>query len=237
MWYGQILRRAKTATLDLLWRLDRDLVLDILGFQNNTVRQDEVFRHLLALVRSHRVTTQSVREMYNIHRLVEFVSGIPGDLAEVGVYRGESACVICRAKGNRPLYLFDTFEGMPEVKHAVDLHRRGDFHDTTLQSVQTRLREFSGVRYCQGVFPESAAALSQEELRFAFVPLDVALYGSTLSALRYFYPLISPGGVILSHDYRSISCPGVKKAFDEFFRDKPERVIELWDTQCLVVKR
>jgi hypothetical protein len=45
------------------------------------------------------------------------------------------------------------------------------------------------------------------------------------------------GGVILSHDYRSISCPGVKQAYDEFFADKPEIIIELWDTQCVVIKQ
>jgi hypothetical protein len=29
----------------------------------------------------------------------------------------------------------------------------------------------------------------------------------------------------------------VKRAFEEFFADKPEPVIELWKTQCLVVKQ
>jgi hypothetical protein len=33
-----------------------------------------------------------------------------------------------------------------------------------------------------------------------------------------------------------VTAPGVKMAFDEFFKDKPEPVLELWDTQCAIVK-
>ncbi len=40
---------------------------------------------------------------------------IKGELAEVGVYKGGSAKLICEAKGNSILHLFDTFEGLPNV--------------------------------------------------------------------------------------------------------------------------
>jgi len=37
-----------------------------------------------------------------------------GDIAEVGVYQGGSAKLICEARNeNKVLYLFDTFEGLP----------------------------------------------------------------------------------------------------------------------------
>jgi hypothetical protein len=42
--------------------------------------------------------------------------------------------------------------------------------------------------------------------------------------------------VLVSHDYRSTLCPGVRKAFDEFFDGKAESVVELWDSQALVIK-
>ncbi|MFC1707356.1 TylF/MycF/NovP-related O-methyltransferase, partial [Planctomycetota bacterium] len=71
---------------------------------------------------------------------------------------------------------------------------------------------------------------------FSFVNLDVDLYQCTSDALKFFYPRVSRGGMMLSHDYLYTPAPGVKQAFDEFFADKPESVIPLWDTQCLVVK-
>ena len=66
--------------------------------------------------------------------------------------------------------------------------------------------------------------------------MDGDIYESTLEGLRFFYPRMNKGGIILSHDYCSLGFPGVKRAFDEFMSDKPEPVIELWDSQALVVK-
>ena len=45
---------------------------------------------------------------------------------------------------------------------------------------------------------------------------------------------MSKGGIILSHDY--VTSLGVKKAFDEFFKDKIEPVIIMNGNQCLIVK-
>jgi len=45
---------------------------------------------------------------------------------------------------------------------------------------------------------------------------------------------MNKGGVIISHDY--FGSPVVKKAFDDFFKDKPEPIIEMSGTQCLIVK-
>ena len=39
---------------------------------------------------------------------------MPGDMAEIGVYRGEFAAHLNRVFPQKKLYLFDTFEGFPE---------------------------------------------------------------------------------------------------------------------------
>lgn len=59
-------------------------------------------------------------------------------------------------------------------------------------------------------------------------------FQSILDCLEFFYPRMSHGGIILSHDY---TFKGVKRAFDEFFKDKPEVVIKLFGSQCMVVKQ
>ena len=68
----------------------------------------------------------------------------------------------------------------------------------------------------------------------AAVTASRVLYEGTLDCLRFFYPRMVAGGVIISHDYSILT--GVKRAFDEFFADKPEGVVELPTTQCMVVK-
>jgi O-methyltransferase len=98
--------------------------------------------------------------------------------------------------------------------------------------VKNYLKDYQDVYFYKGLFPSTATAV--EDKRFSFVHLDVDTYESTRSCLRFFYPRMNRGGIILSHDY--ISAAGVRKAFDEFFNHKVEPIIEMSGTQCLVVK-
>jgi O-methyltransferase len=62
------------------------------------------------------------------------------------------------------------------------------------------------------------------------------IYRSTLDGLRFFYPRLVRKGVIISHDYGNKTAPGVKQAFDEFLAETDEPLIQLWDTQCVLIK-
>ena len=53
-------------------------------------------------------------ELLNIWEQARIMADHGGAFAEVGVFRGASAKMICEAKGQTPLYLFDTFEGLPD---------------------------------------------------------------------------------------------------------------------------
>ena len=46
---------------------------------------------------------------------IEEVKDVSGDLAEVGVAEGGSATVICEAKKEKTVHLFDTFTGLPAL--------------------------------------------------------------------------------------------------------------------------
>jgi len=172
-------------------------------------------------------------EAYQIFMAVKRTAKINGDVAEVGVYKGGSAKIICEAKGDKAVHLFDTFEGLPDLS-ALDNQRffqKGRFL-YALEDVKIYLKEYSNVHFYKGVFPLTAEPIKNK--RFSFVHLDVDLYESTLNCLEFFYPRINKGGVIISHDY--IHVLGVKKAIDDFFKVKPEPILELTGTQCLIVK-
>ena len=72
------------------------------------------------------------------------------------------------------------------------------------------------------------------QLQFALVNLDADLYKPTLAGLRYFYPLLSPGGVIIVHDY-NFKWPGIKKATDEFVATIPESLVMVPDMEGSVM--
>jgi len=64
--------------------------------------------------------------------------------------------------------------------------------------------------------------------------LDADLYESTMAGLEWFYPRLSKGGILVSHDYDTSN--GVNLAFEQFFADKPEPYFDLVGSQCMFVK-
>jgi predicted O-methyltransferase YrrM len=84
----------------------------------------------------------------------------------------------------------------------------------------------------KGLFPLTAGPVADR--KFSFVHLDVDLYESTKASLEWFYPRLSPGAVVMCHDY---DHSGVRKAVDEFLADKPEIAIhQPAGGHCLIVK-
>jgi O-methyltransferase len=156
---------------------------------------------------------------------------IRGDLAEVGVAFGASAKIISMFAANRTLHLFDTFEGLPEPTPRDSQKYKTGQYSCSLESVQQYLADMN-VEFHKGLFPLTAEAVADK--LFSFVHLDMDLYEGTLAALQFFYPRLSPGGVLISHDY--LLAKGVKAAFTEFFVNKPETVIELTGDQCMIVR-
>ena len=173
-------------------------------------------------------------EAYQIYALVRSLEKIPGDIVEVGTYRGGSAKLIAEAEPNKEIHLFDTFTGLPEVSKDLDASRfsTGQYA-TPLANVEAYLKAYPHVHLYPGFFPETAGPIKDK--KYSFVHLDVDIYQSTKDSLAFVYERVSPGGAILSHDYST--AEGVRKAFTEFFADKPEAVIELMSSQCLVIKK
>jgi hypothetical protein len=171
-------------------------------------------------------------EACQLFNAVRQTAKLGGDLAEVGVYRGGSAKLICEAKGDRPLHLFDTFDGLPDPS-ALDERRfqRGQYAGS-FEAVQRFLAPYAKVYLHKGFFPRSGEPVADKQ--FAFVHLDVDLYESTVNALDFFYPRLKRGAVLISHDYNNVE--GVRTAIDEFFLDKPELVLEVALSQAIVIK-
>jgi len=159
-------------------------------------------------------------------------NNIPGELAELGVYKGQSARLIHHYVPERKLFLFDTFSGFDENDIKVEQTFHGDnynqFKDTNVKSVMQCIDpENDNVIPIAGMFPQSIPENFNHI--FAFVHMDMDLYQPTIEAFRYFYPRVSRGGYMIVHDYSNIKWPGIKKAVDEFFQDKSERPVLMPD--------
>jgi predicted O-methyltransferase YrrM len=172
------------------------------------------------------VTTAEAMAIYSI---VKTQQQKPGVMAEVGVYQGGSARLICEAKGEKHLHLFDTFTGIPETSEKDDGFFVENMFQANVGLVEKYLSKYENVTIHPGIFPETGAAIKDET--FSFVFLDVDTYRSTKASLEFFNSRMGKGGIILSHDYQ---YPGVKEAFREVGLDR--QAMEIVDSLVMLVK-
>jgi hypothetical protein len=164
--------------------------------------------------------------------------GIQGDFAELGVFKGNTAFLLAEAatRSGTTAYLFDTYEGFSQDDlKGIDKSRAVMFTDTSLEAVKSLVGD-RNVEYVKGYFPDSTA-LVPDDRSFCLVHLDCDLYAPFSAALHYFYDRLVPGGFLIMHDYSSLWWEGVEKAVDEFFADKPEKVVPIPDKSGTAVVR
>lgn len=173
---------------------------------------------------------------FNLMNLMNLVQNMDGEVAECGVFQGATAYLMAEKFSKNKIYLFDTFGGLSKPNAELDSSYwcEGDL-SADLKLVQSNLAIFSNIEYKQGFIPERFIDVAS--LKFKFVHIDVDLYQPTKDSLDFFYNRMSVGGVIVCDDYGFSSCPGAKKACDDFFLDKEESIIQLSSGQCFIIKK
>ncbi|WP_339295016.1 TylF/MycF/NovP-related O-methyltransferase [Paenibacillus sp. FSL W7-1279] len=157
---------------------------------------------------------------------------VQGNVAELGVYKGDFAKYINESFYDRKLYLFDTFNGFDEKDILTEKEGKfsnasaGEFKNEDVQLVLNKMSHPENCIVKKGYFPESAIDTDDS---FAFVSLDVDLYGPILEGLRFFYPRLNEGGYIFIHDYNSTRFHGVKKAVREYCKSVNAKYVPISD--------
>lgn len=212
----------------------RHLSIGLVNYRNNVQVSDATMMGMAASVLRDGTALQTLEELLNLTLFARASMPIQGDIAEIGVYRGGSAKLLARYRGSRRLHLFDTFDGIPG-SDTRDVVAKGDFA-ASIESVKAYLGPDAAISYHPGPFPSTAPEVNGST--FSLLHIDVDTYQGTRSALETMYGKMSPGAIIVSHDYSARTCPGVKAAIDEFFLSRPETIVPLaGTTQCLIIKQ
>lgn len=190
---------------------------------------------LIKSVRRQNRCYLSADESFNVLSLARAYAHREGAFIEIGTFRGGSAKLISEVKGNKKFYICDTFEGLPEGTEADRSVYTPNQYCCSLESVSEFLKDYQNLVYVKGLFPQSAQGVIPEDEKFAFAHIDVDLYEGTLQGIEYLYPRMIPGGVIISHDFATLT--GVRKAMYDFLDNHPETsLVELPTTQCMIIK-
>lgn len=151
-------------------------------------------------------------------------NNVDGDVVEMGCYEGTSALFEARLiellAPEKRLWLYDSFEGLPE-KTNEDISETGElFIGGALRASKARLeRNFHKANL---EIPEIKKTwffeLDPEDLpgSICFAFLDGDFYESIMDSLNLVWPKMSKGSVIVIDDYENNKLPGVKKAVDEW---------------------
>ncbi len=183
-----------------------DYLTDELHIDENKIERNNEF------VESYfRCYDNRARFMKNFAEILAF-RGIEGNVGEGGVFEGRFTRVLSKTFPDRKLYLFDTFEGFDErdvncdKENNYSVNIRSGMYSTekTIDEIVGSLEHPENVIVKKGYFPESAKDVDD---RFVFVNLDFDLYKPTIEGLKFFWPKMVKGGVILVHDY--FNAPGI----------------------------
>jgi hypothetical protein len=172
----------------------------------------------------------------NLIDLLERTRQVDGDVAECGVFRGASltamALYAAQQGIDKTFHGFDSFEGFaPGISKDLLLGGAplscklpGGMSETSYQLVSAKAKalQLRNVRLYKGYFEQT---LSQCANRFfSLVHLDCDAYDPYVECLEFFYPRLSPGGVILLDEYNDPAWPGCNRAVDAYLAGRPERL-------------
>jgi macrocin-O-methyltransferase TylF-like protien len=177
-----------------------------------------------------------------------------GSIVECGVAQGGSAALMALAdraqQGNRRIWLFDSYEGLPDPTaedyesgitgtHARPLVR-GSCLGTLEQVSDLLFRELrldpGKITLVKGWFQETLPERRGRIGPVALLRVDADWYDSVKCCLDNLFDLVVPGGFVIIDDYGS--CFGAQKAVDQFLEARAIRVAPVHDGRggCLFRK-
>jgi O-methyltransferase len=179
---------------------------------------DEDFQRLQAAIAKN--TLVDLYRRWELWHLIGQVRDIPGDVLEVGVWRGGTGALMgarlqllgCDAT----LHLCDTFEGVVKTSDADSHYSGGEHSDTSVPLVESLLSAtgVTNARIHRGTFPDEAPA-ELSELQYRLVHIDVDVYESGRQIFEWAWPRLSAGGIVVFDDYGFSTTRGITRLCDE----------------------
>lgn len=198
---------------------------------------DKTFLALHDAISAH--TLVDVYRCFELWELVAQTAKLPGDIVEVGVWRGGTGALLAaRAKeAGKRAYLCDTFTGIVKATQK-DTTYRGNEHANTSEDTVKSLVDGLGldnVKIMKGVFPEDVAE-QLENQTFCFAHIDVDVYQSAKEVLEFVWPRVPIGGIVVFDDYGFVSCDGIPKLIAEHRRDPDKVIVHNLNGHAVLVK-
>jgi len=216
-------------------------------FEKFNISKQEVCRNFQIYTR--RTFLKRFLAHYEFYRMV---IDLPGDIVELGVYRGASLMSFAnfleiRNMGDRQkqVFGFDNFLGFTTVdkkdgKQDDRVHKEQSGFDSSVfeEILRDSISIYDRDRFIpykprvilvKGNIEEMVPKFVEETpgLRICLLHFDCDMYSPTKVGLEYLWPLVVPGGVVLFDEYGIRPWEGESEAVDEYFQDKKVNIRHL----------
>ncbi len=208
------------------------------------LEKDKEFQNLYSKVgtRKSKYTLTSMERCYSLYKAIQYITkgDILGDIVECGVWRGGSAMLaaltlIKSQQTHRKIYLYDTYEGMPEpTDKDIDIHgvpyrllwkKEKEFLSVSLDEVKKNIFSTGypkeNIIFVKGMVQDTIPNTVPKKI--ALLRLDTDLYESTYHELFHLYPKTTSQGVIIIDDYGHFQ--GSQEATEKYLSQNPQKVL------------
>jgi macrocin-O-methyltransferase TylF-like protien len=197
---------------------------------------------------------QNLKRFLAHSHLFQQTLGVPGDIAELGVYRGlglmtwanllEAFCIGDRTK---MVFGFDNWAGFTRFAAEDGAEKQeagkiiGGFNPTDFkQELLSAIDIYDNDRFVpwkprikliDGDIAATVPSFLSENpgVRFSLVHFDCDLYEPTHAALNAIWPKLARGGILIFDEYGIHDWPGETAAVDQFLADKPDLRLQTFD--------
>lgn len=195
------------------------------------------------VIKTQKYTMTSPVRVVQLIRAIDYLeqNKISGDIVECGVWRGGSimAAILALNKYEsiRNIRLYDIFSGMSEPTHkdrkydgetAKIIAKREGSHwcNASLREVKTNIStmqyDHSKIEFIKGKVEETISEKNTGSA-IALLRLDTDWYESTKHELKYLFPKLVKGGVLIIDDYGHWN--GCRLAVDEYFKENNIKIL------------
>jgi len=187
------------------------------------------------------------------YELYKMTKDLPGAIVECGIYKGVSFVRFAGFRSlfeipySRKLIGFDTFGNFPQTNYKEDKKYRDNLVKVSgEQSIsKEQLLEIlknkgvdKNMELVEGDAVKTVPKYLKENphLKISLLNLDTDIYEPAVVILKYFWPRIVKGGVLIADDYGVF--PGETNAVDEYFKGKKVKVMKFpfAMTPCYIIK-
>ena len=174
-------------------------------------------------------------------------NNVPGDVVEFGCYKADTSVLyqkLLESMGyggafqpenqaaqasQKILWLYDSFEGLPaktreDNSAAGDAFQAGELLVTKREVIEKFKKMGLKLPKIKKAFFDNLDIIYDIPEKISYAFLDGDLYQSIKTSLNLVSNKMSPGGVIIVHDYNNPELPGSARAVDEWLKDHQPKV-------------